>query len=68
MPLSAAACEALERLQALKAVVRELEATELAILLTGQPRSATLHEAAQLDIDAAARVTSNELLDLLAAA
>ena len=28
--------EALERLQALKAVVRELEASELAILLTGR--------------------------------
>ncbi len=42
--------EALERLQALKAVVRELEASELAILLTGRAQYRGSYEAAQGDI------------------
>jgi diguanylate cyclase (GGDEF)-like protein len=42
--------EALERLQALKAAVRELEASELAILLTGRPQYRASYEAAQDDI------------------
>ena len=42
--------EALERLQALKAVVRELEASELAILLTGRAQDPDAYDAAQGDI------------------
>ena len=42
--------EALERLQALKAIVRQLEATELAILLTGREQNRGAYEAAQADI------------------
>ena len=42
--------EALERLQALKAVVRELEASELAILLTGREQYRDAYGGAQGDI------------------
>jgi diguanylate cyclase (GGDEF)-like protein len=42
--------EALERLQALKAVVRQLEASELAILLTGREQDSNVYDAAEGDI------------------
>src|SRR5215207_6545021 len=42
--------EALERLQALKAVVRQLEATELLIQLTGREQYSNVYDAAEGDI------------------
>jgi diguanylate cyclase (GGDEF)-like protein len=42
--------EALERLQALKAVVRQLEASQLAILLTGREQYSNVYDAAEGDI------------------
>jgi diguanylate cyclase (GGDEF)-like protein len=42
--------EALERLQALKAVVRQLEASELAILLTAREQDSNVYDAAEGDI------------------